>query len=391
MLDTKSNPNILIVYFIALGAFSLGMASYITAGLIPLIQNEFDISIALTAQLVTVFTLAYGIGSPVVVALSPENKQRSILLLALFIFSISNLISGLAPNFSILLISRIFAGIGAGVYLAIGISISTALVQPDQRGQAISIIMSGMAAGTVLGMPLGLIISNQFGWQTSMYLIAILGLVSFYGLYIKLPIIPNLITQSLSEKLRLLKDINVLKILFISLIAAISSLGLYTYLFPLLSSDEFGSIENITPFLWIWGIGGIIGSFVVGHISKKISNEKLTAIIMFMLSVALLLIPFFAAITPWLTLIPIAIWGAVGWALQVPQNEQLILVREKTGGGNLAVALNESALYLGGALGVGIGGIFFYFQVSLWLLPIFASAFVFIGFIYQITHINRSK
>lgn len=391
MLDTKSNPNILIVYFIALGAFSLGMASYITAGLIPLIQNEFDISIALTAQLVTVFTLAYGIGSPVVVALSPENKQRSILLLALFIFSISNLISGLAPNFSILLISRIFAGIGAGVYLAIGISISTALVQPDQRGQAISIIMSGMAAGTVLGVPLGLIISNQFGWQTSMYLIAILGLVSFYGLYIKLPIIPNLITQSLSEKLRLLKDINVLKILFISLIAAISSLGLYTYLFPLLSSDEFGSIENITPFLWIWGIGGIIGSFVVGHISKKISNEKLTAIIMFILSVALLLIPFFAAITPWLTLIPIAIWGAVGWALQVPQNEQLILVREKTGGGNLAVALNESALYLGGALGAGIGGIFFYFQVSLWLLPIFASAFVFIGFIYQITHINRSK
>ena len=391
MLDTKSNPNILIVYFIALGAFSLGMASYITAGLIPLIQNEFDISIALTAQLVTVFTLAYGIGSPVVVALSPENKQRLILLLALFIFSISNLISGLAPNFSILLISRIFAGIGAGVYLAIGISISTALVKPDQRGQAISIIMSGMAAGTVLGVPLGLIISNQFGWQTSMYLIAILGLVSFYGLYIKLPIIPNLITQSLSEKLRLLKDINVLKILFISLLAAISSLGLYTYLFPLLSSDEFGSIENITPFLWIWGIGGIIGSFVVGHISKKISNEKLTAIIMFILSIALLLIPFFATITPWLTLIPITIWGAVGWALQVPQNEQLILVREKKGGGNLAVALNESALYLGGALGAGIGGIFFYFHISLWILPIFASAVVFIGFIYQVTHINQSK
>lgn len=391
MLDTKSNPNILIVYFIALGAFSLGMASYITAGLIPLIQNEFDISIALTAQLVTVFTLAYGIGSPVVVALSPENKQRLILLLALFIFSISNLISGLAPNFFILLISRIFAGIGAGVYLAIGISISTALVQPDQRGQAISIIMSGMAAGTVLGVPLGLIISNQFGWQTSMYLITILGLVSFYGLYIKLPIIPNLITQSLSKKLRLLKDINVLKILFISLLAAISSLGLYTYLFPLLSSDEFGSIENITPFLWIWGIGGIIGSFVVGHVSKKISNEKLTAIIMFILSIALLLIPFFATITPWLTLIPIAIWGAVGWALQVPQNEQLILVREKTGGGNLAVALNESALYLGGALGAGIGGLFFYFHISLWLLPIFASAVVFIGFIYQVTHINQSK
>lgn len=391
MLDTKSNPNFLIIYFIALGAFSLGMASYITAGLIPLIQNDFHISIALTAQLVTIFTLAYGVGSPIVVALSPEHKQRSILLLALFIFSISNIISALAPNFAILMISRIFAGIGAGVYLAIGISASTTLIQPNQRSKAISIIMTGMAAGTVLGVPLGLILSNKFGWQISMYLIAILGFISLYGLYKKLPIIQILNSQNLSEKLKLLKDINVLKILFISLIAAISSLGLYTYLFPLLSSDEFGSIENITPFLWIWGIGGIIGSFIVGHVSKKISNEKLTAIIMFILSIALLLIPFFAAITPWLTLISIAIWGAVGWALQIPQNEQLILVRERKGGGHLAVALNESALYLGSALGTGIGGIFFYFNISLFLLPIFASTIVFIGFIYQIAHINQSK
>ncbi|MEG0884681.1 MAG: patatin domain-containing protein, partial [Janthinobacterium sp.] len=45
-------------------------------------------------------------------------------------------------------------------------------------------------------------------------------------------------------------------------------------------------------------------------------------------------------------------WGAAGWALQVPQNQQLLAVRARQGDGNLAIALNESALYLGSAIGV---------------------------------------
>ncbi|GEM_PF-5329255 len=53
------------IYLIALGAFALGMASYVTAGLIPLIEASFSVSVAVAAQLVTAFTLAYGLGSPI--------------------------------------------------------------------------------------------------------------------------------------------------------------------------------------------------------------------------------------------------------------------------------------------------------------------------------------
>lgn len=50
------------VYLIAIGAFALGMASYVTAGLMPMIAGAFSISLAMAAQLVTAFTLAYGLG-----------------------------------------------------------------------------------------------------------------------------------------------------------------------------------------------------------------------------------------------------------------------------------------------------------------------------------------
>ena len=97
----------LTVYLIAVGAFALGMASYVTAGLMPLIASAFSISLAMAAQLVTAFTLAYGLGSPLVVALLPARAQRTGLLLALAVFVLANGASALAPGFASLLAWRV--------------------------------------------------------------------------------------------------------------------------------------------------------------------------------------------------------------------------------------------------------------------------------------------
>jgi len=149
------------VYLIALGAFALGMASYVIAGLVPMVVSDFGVSVAKAGQLVTAFTLAYGIGSPVFVALLPAHKQRLGLLVALAIFTIANLVSALVTTYTALVITRIFAGVGAGVYLAMGIAASAAVVPKDKRGQALALIMGGMASGTVLGVPAGLMIAEQ--------------------------------------------------------------------------------------------------------------------------------------------------------------------------------------------------------------------------------------
>ena len=85
------------IYLIAIGALSLGMASYVTAGLIPMIETSFSVSIAVAAQLVTAFTLAYGLGSPIAVALLPVHRQRFNLLLALGVFIVANAESAAAP------------------------------------------------------------------------------------------------------------------------------------------------------------------------------------------------------------------------------------------------------------------------------------------------------
>ena len=347
------------VHLIAMGAFALGMASYVTAGLMPMIAGAFSVSLAMAAQQVTAFTLAYGLGSPLVVALLPARAQRSGLLAALAVFVLANGASALAPGFTSLLAWRAMAGIGAGVYLALGIAAAAGVSAPSQRGKAIGAIMGGMAGGTVLGVPLSLLLAQQLGWTAALWLVAILGALALAGLLWKLPVLPapsSASAMSLRRKLALLADGQVLRILLVSLLAAIASLGMYTFVAPLLAWSAHGEALSVTPFLWAWGVGGIAGSILVGPLADKLAAPTLTMCLLLALALALGALPLAAGWSTWLTLAPIALWGAAGWALQVPQNQQLLAVRTAQGDGNLAIALNESALYLGSAIGAAAGG-----------------------------------
>ncbi|WFF42035.1 MFS transporter [Salinicola endophyticus] len=348
-----ATPSHSTTYLVAIGAFALGMASYVTAGLIPLIQTDFAVSVSVAAQLVTAFTLAYGLGSPLCVALLPARHQRGGLFAMLGLFVIANAASALATSLTLLMLWRVVAGLAAGTYLAIGIAAAVGVAPAGARGKTISIIMGGMASGTVLGVPLGLALAERWGWQAALWTIALIGLVALVGLVLRLPRLPEARAVPLRRKLSILNDRQVLGLLGISLLAAIASLGLYTYIAPLI--DAHGE-HSVAIYLWVWGVGGVLGSFVIGTLVDRFSGPRLTAAIMLLLSLALIALPLLLAVSPWLALLPITLWGAVGWALQVPQNSGLMKAREAQGDGNLAVALNESALYLGSALGASIGG-----------------------------------
>ncbi|KES00074.1 MFS transporter [Ectopseudomonas mendocina] len=382
-------PNQPPIYLTALGAFALGMASYVTAGLIPMIEASFAVSVAVAAQLVTAFTLAYGLGSPIFVALTPAHRQRAGLLLALGLFVVANAASALAESFTALTAWRAIAGIGAGVYLAMGIGASAAVSTPEHRGKAIAIIMGGMASGVVLGVPLSLLIAEQLGWQAALWLVTLLGLVAFFGLLLKLPSLPAATATTLGQKLAILGDGHVLLILLVSLLAAIASLGMYTFIAPLLADPAYGAVRSVTPYLWAWGIGGVLGSFLIGPLVDRIKGPVLTFAIMLILALSLFVLPLAATLNTWLVMLPIVIWGAVGWALQVPQNNQLILARQTQGDGNLAIALNESALYLGSAIGAAAGGFVLLLQMPTWTLAASAGGVAMLGALLQLINLRR--
>lgn len=217
----------------------------------------------------------------------------------------------------------------------------------------------------------------------------VLGVIALLGLVWRLPPLPAAAPIALSRKLALLADKQVLVILLVSLLAAVASLGMYTFIAPLLAAPEYGAVTSVTPYLWVWGIGGVLGSFLIGPLVDRVRGPVLTFFIMLVLAASLLALPLAAHWHAWLAMLPIALWGTAGWALQVPQNNELIQARERQGDGNLAVALNESALYLGSAIGAAAGGMLLLLRLPVSTLAIGAGTIAIAGVLLQIINLRR--
>lgn len=354
---------------LSISALTLGLSSYMTAGLIPLISKDFDVSIGLTAQLVTAFTLPYGLLSPVLVGMTGHRDLKKNVCLYLGVFVIANAASVFAPDFYSLISLRAIAGVSAGAFLACGITASTRLSIDEKKGKSISTIMAGMAIATVIGVPASLIIADYFGWRSTMIIVSVLSGIALLGLYICLPALPSTMIKTEKSRFSLLSEWSVVRVLLISLFAAISSLGMYTFLSPFVSS--INKEAYVTVYLWYWGLGGVCGSILIGYFVDDYDLKKILFIILGLLLLSFLGLILLSHIYLPLIALPLVIWGAVGWALQVPQNNELLQMRTDRGDGNLAVGLNQSSVYLGGSIGSMFGGVLVSYGVSPAVLPLY--------------------
>ncbi|GGZ22803.1 chloramphenicol resistance protein [Streptomyces inusitatus] len=380
-----------LVHLLGLGAFALGLDAYVTAGLLPVIADDFDSSVSATGQMVTAFTLAYAIASPIFATFLSASRVRAGLLGSLAVFALANAGSALSDSLPVLLVTRAFAGVGAGLYLALAAAAAASLVDKERRGRALAVIMGGMSSGTVIGVPAGVFIAEHTGWRSTLWLVTVLGFISFAGLALRLPALPATHSFSLRERAQVVTDPRVASIVGVSFLAAVASLGLYTYIAPVMATDAMGEVESITPYLWAWGIGGVIGSVLIGTLVDRVRRPYFLVVgALVLLVAALLAFRVTASIHPLIALLPIAIWGAVGWALQVPQQNDLLEARGEKGG-PVAVALNESALYLGSAVGSGLGGLAFSLGRSGSVLPLWAAGAALLGLILQVTAVRTSS
>ncbi|MEU1770266.1 MFS transporter [Streptomyces rimosus] len=376
------------VWLLALGAFALGLDAYVMAGLLPVVAGDLRASVSLVGQMVTVFTLAYTVAAPLVAGLMAGVRPRVVIVVALGVFTVGNAVTALAPSLGALLAARVVAGAGAGVYAALSTAAASALVPGERRGRALALVMGGMSTGTVLGVPVGVLLAGHAGWRSTMWLVTGLGAVALVGLAALLPPVPADPPVPARARLAAVADQEVAPIVGVSFLAAVASLGLYTYLAPVLASA--GGVTEVGPYLWAWGIGGVVGSLVAGPLVDRTGKAAaLVGGVLVTVAVAQVLLPLLASAALPGAAAALVLWGAAGWALQVPQQHRLLALRDDRG--SVALALNNSALYLGSAVGSALGGLALAAGAEGYALPWAAGGVAALGLVLHLWAGRRSR
>jgi predicted MFS family arabinose efflux permease len=374
------------VLLLALGAFALGLDAYVMAGLLPRVADDLDVSEASAGQMVTVFTLCYALAAPVFAAALAGRPARTVLACALAVFTAGNALTALAPALPVLLLARALAGIGAGLYSPMAAATAAGLVGEERRGRSLALVMGGMSIGTVVGVPLGVLVAEQVGWRGTLWLITALGVLALAGVAL-LPATTAGPPPALRDRVRILADGRVASIAVVSLLGGVASLGLYTYLAPFLADASDGT-GTVGP-MWAWGAGGVLGSLLIGRVVDRTRRPfAIVAWVLALLTAAHALLPTAAAAGVWALVPPLVVWGAAGWALQVPQQHQLIAAQPAQA--PVAVALNSSAVYLGSAIGSALGGTVIAAGVTPGALPYCTAALAAVALLLHLTAVRHA-
>lgn len=361
------------LYWLALGTFAVGTEGFMVAAILPKIAGDFARSIETTGLLVTVFTLAYALSSPILTALAGNLERRRLLLTAMAVFAGANLFAALAPSFGVLMVARVLLAFAAGLYVPNANALASVVVPAAHRGRALAIVNGGLTVAVALGVPLGAVVGNQFGWRTTFIGVALMAALALAGLAIGLPkgVGASLTGTTLRQRLAVVRMPGVLPALLVTTLWAMGSYTLYTFIAPYLTAVTGLQGVAIASVLFVWGLGAAIGMFFGGVANDKfgsrsviLSSLPLMVVTMASFSLSAWLLPPSLALLP--VLLALGVWGVAGWAFAPAQQSSLI---ESTGlkSASVILSLNASFLYLGFALGSATGALVMSHSSVAWL------------------------
>ncbi len=341
------------VWLLAGLAFVVGTVELVVAGVLDELAASFAVSQGRAGLLMSLYALVYALLGPLLVYLSAGIERRRLLAGALLAFIGANLAS-------------------ASVIVVVAITLAVAIVAPERRGRAIGLVFAGIVASLVLGVPLGTLIGEFWGWRSLFLLLAGVALLGLPLLLRLLPAIPGAPGIAPAEQLRALARGRVPFAHLASLLQMTGQFTVYTYIVPFLVGSMALDKPTISLVLLVYGGGGILGALLGGRAADRWPGPATFVAFLLLHALALVLLPFATGGLP-LLLSAVVFWCVFNMAPGPAIQKYLVELSPDTAA--IQISLNTSAIQLGVALGAFIGAILVD-QVAVRALPWWGAALI---------------
>jgi len=260
----------LAVASVALGTFAMVTSEFLPIGLLGAIARDLGVADGRAGLMVTVpgFTAAFA--APAAALLAGRVDRRTLLLVLSALILGANLLVAGADSFRMLLAGRVLLGLCVGGFWAFAAAVGRRLVPEASGDRATAIVLAGISAGTVLGVPMATAIGNGLGWRGAFIVVALLALATGLAQLVLLPRLAGGEGPSLRSLPLLLRNRTLVTGLAVAALLAGGHFIAYTYLEPFLSrAAGLGGKAVLSLVLAAYGVTGIAGTFAAERLAAR--------------------------------------------------------------------------------------------------------------------------
>ncbi|MBE1444144.1 MFS transporter [Paenibacillus sp. OAS669] len=342
------------IYMLAAVSFLVGTSEFIIAGILDKVAADIGVPVSAAGQLITVFSLAYAFGTPVLMAVTSRLERRKLLLYSLGVFVLGNAIAVILPGFTFLVASRIVLALSTGVFVVTALTVASKLAPAEKQGSAIATLVMGFSTALIVGVPIGRVVASFYDWRMVFGGIGVLALLAMLAVSLTIPKSEGEEPVPIGKQLALLREPRIAVALLITFFWIAGYAIAYTYISPFLLTVTGMSEQGVSIGLFAFGIASLLGSKFGGYSTDKWGVPRTLIGGMLVHAAALVLISV-AGQSQALMLPLLVLWSFAAWSSGPTQQYNLIQQAPEASG--IMLSLNSSVLQLAMAAGAGIGGV----------------------------------
>lgn len=307
---------------LAVATFTVVTSEMLPVGLLTPIAGALEVSGGTVGLTLTVTGLVAAVSAPLLVPAFGAADRRAVLAVLMAVLALGNLVAAWSPSFAVMVVARVLVGIGVGGVWALAGGLAARLAPPASVGPATSLVFSGVAAASVLGVPTGTYLGEVVGWRVSFVIAGGLALAVLSALVVVLPRLPVGGPVRLGGTLRLAAHPPVATGLVVVVLLVVGHFAAYTYVRPVLEDVSGAQAGTIATLLLVYGVAGIVGNFAGGLGAARSPRATLLAVSA-VLAATVALVPVVGTSVPTAAAL-LVVWGLAYGAVSVSTQTWLL-------------------------------------------------------------------
>ncbi|WP_136249094.1 MFS transporter [Halomonas borealis] len=334
---------------VMIGIFLLVTAEQLPIGLLSQVAGSLSITPGTAGLLITVPGVVAAFAAPLLPVAVGRLDRRWLLTGLMLLMTLASLAGALAEGFTMLLATRVLVGVCIGGFWAIAGGLASRLVALEQVPRAMSLIFSGVAGASVLGVPAGTWLGEHSDWRVAFGALAGLSLLVTIALWRLLPRLPAQQPVRLTSLTSQFASRGVRVGVAATALIVMGHFAAYTFISPILQQVADIPLQSVSTLLLCFGAAGLMGNFLAGTAAGR-RPYATVLVIPLLLAVATLSFPWLGG-GPGGAVALLMLWGAMFGSISVSLQTWIIKSARNT---EAATALMAFVFNL--SIGIGAMG-----------------------------------